>query len=228
LLKKSNGAKQHDQFMGQRMLIASFVSELFSSGQIRVPNPESEITVSDRQAALEIVRERSLRVALDYPGPAPAVNWPACEWALVQFYRACKALVYRGIDEETLHAGLQQPCPEAPLDSKHYSVDLIFIFLPELAKLARASSPTDPLVMILERWGSEWPLSSVGMKLTQPVEHIELRSDPRLWQYYLERITQRGDRSRESSTEVREGLASLRGTQANTSLELDLKESMQQ
>ena len=196
------------------MLLAQFISELFTSGQIRVPNPESVITVQDRQAALELVLERSERVALDYPGPAPAVDWTVCEWALAQFYRASQALVYRGIDSETLLAGLAVPCPDAAFESKHYSVDLIFIFLPELAKLARVTSPADPLVAILERWSSAWPLSSVGMKLSSPVEHSEFRTAPRLWQYYLERIQQRGDAARTALPDIRDGLTSLWGTQA--------------
>lgn len=194
------------------MYLTTFVSELFSSGQLCVPNPKTEISVFDRRAALELLRERAARVACDYPGTAPEVSWPVCEWALVQFFRACQGLVYRGIDEETLRTGLAQPCPDAPIESRHYSVDLIFVFLPELGKLARVTSPADPLVAILERWGSDWPHSSVGMKLTSPVEHSELRSAPRLWQYYLERIHQRGDAAREALADVREGLTSLRGT----------------
>ena len=196
------------------MYLTPFVSELFSSGQLRVPNPACQIAVTDLQTALELVQARAARVALDYPGSAPAVNAAVCEWALVQFFRASQALVYRDIGEETLRAGLALPCPAAPFESRHYSADLIFVFLPELAKLARVTSPNDPLVEILQRWSSAWPLSSVGMKLTSPVDHTEFRTAPRLWQYYLERIHQRGDTARAALDDVREGLTSLWGSHA--------------
>lgn len=196
------------------MLLAQFTAALFSTGQIRVPNPEYQITEDDRQATRAILRERFERVALDYPGQAPVIDWPACEWALAQFYRTAQAIVYRGIDEETVRAGLAMPCPPAELESRHYSVDLVFIFLPELVKLARLAAPGDPLLEILQQWSIDWPLSSVGMKLSQPPEHAELQTAPRLWQYYLERIHTRQDAQRSEYPEVREALALFAGTHA--------------
>lgn len=196
------------------MPLAQFISALLSSGQIRVPCPETPFTADDWMETRNILCERSERVALGYPGPAPAVDWPVCEWALLQFYRASQALVYRDIDAETLRDNLRNPCPPAPLESKHYSVDLIFIFLPELAKLARATSPTDPLLEILQEWSSAWPLSSVGMKIQQQVDHTAFQTAPSLWQYYLERIQSRQDNLRRDYADVREGLSLLLGTHA--------------
>lgn len=203
------------------MLLAQFTAALFSTGQIRVPNPEDQITADDWLAARAIMRERSERVALGYPGPAPAIDWAVGEWALAQFFRTAQAIVYRAIDEDTVRAGLALPCPPAALEPRHYSVDLIFVFLPELVKLARLAAPGDPLIEILQQWSIDWPLSSVGMKLSHPPEHMALQTAPYLWQYYLERIHTRQDKQRQEYPEVREGLILLAGARAQHFLALN-------
>ena len=56
---------------------------------------------------------------------------------------------------------LSQDCPGPVAADVHYSVDLVFRFLPDLLKFARSSSDQDPLLEYIVRWLHEWPLSCV-------------------------------------------------------------------
>jgi hypothetical protein len=197
---------------GAVVSLTQFTSELLETGRLRVPDPATEISPREIAAARELLAERADVVALDYPGEAPEVHWPSAVWALAQFFRATQAAVYRDLGEETIQRALAIAPPVAPLAAQHYSVDLVMVFLPELARFVRAASPKDPLLTILENWARQWPLSSVGMKFDLPVEHGQLASDSRLWQYYLERIVARKDTARSEHPDVRESLTQVLGT----------------
>ena len=72
-------------------------------------------------------------------------------------------LVFRDEPAAAIAEALGPPCPAPITPSTHYSVDLVFRFLPEVVIFARSAAAHDPLVEHLERFAREWPLSSVGM-----------------------------------------------------------------
>lgn len=149
--------------------LAAFVNDLWESGQIAVfdLDPADKAFPSNDDAWLQLQWLAS-EVQTALPGDNPGLSRPAAEWALAQFYRACRFLVHRAHGEEILRGDLNRPAPEAPSPAVCYSVDLTFRFLPDLHRMATNLSTDDPLVAILETWGVQWPLSSVGMKFTPP------------------------------------------------------------
>jgi len=172
--------------MGQ----VEFLHALFETGQVKV-GPLAGSPGADRIAAgagqavagapsatLEVVRAWDEANRLEFPGRAPPLVEAVAVRAAECFYRACQFTVYRDVDAPTVaelfaepvhvagerRAGEQRassdPKPTAP---HHYTVDLIFRFLPELYRLADRASSADPLCDGLRLWAAEWPLSSIGM-----------------------------------------------------------------
>jgi hypothetical protein len=127
------------------------------------------------------------------------------------FYRACFLAVQRDFDESTLRVLLSTPCPDGPPNSRHYCVDLVFQFLPDLYRLARGVAKEDPFLTILEGWAVDWPLSSVGMKLSTAVQVDSLLTDDGLARWYVQRIIAHRDTSRLSHPTVIEGVRTALG-----------------
>ncbi|MFO0820654.1 MAG: hypothetical protein U1A77_22085 [Pirellulales bacterium] len=156
-------------------MIQSFLSELFGQGKVRVELPSASAidsltrdftaqrsVAADEQLWNQLVAFDQVR-RYDFPGEAPALLRDASLWSVNQMHRACVATVLRELSAESLSTFLATPCPAGDPTATHYSVDLVFQFLPDLWRLARRASPVDPLVSILRQWGSQWPLSSIGM-----------------------------------------------------------------
>jgi len=140
---------------------------------------------------------------LDLAGDVPAIDWPAAEWATVQFYGACQLLVGRDVPALVVHRVLEHPCPAARGPATDFSVDLIFRFLPELYVRARQLAPADALVTALEAWSDTWTLSSVGIPLKPAAGNPAIDSfagSAPLWRLYLDRVAARhaADRWRDS------------------------------
>lgn len=213
--------------------LAQFVRQLWETGQVEVFDAgKPERFFDDREEAWLQLEWLASEEQLSLPGRAPAVSRPSAEWALAQFYRACSFLVHRTQFEAELRQALNSPPPEASSPSVCYSVDLVFRFLPDVHRLAQTASPNDPLVSILERWGQDWPLSSVGMEFAaaqksadESGEHSQ--SDERLtitddaapqfdlnpwWdddclrQLYIDRVLRRSDWSRLTDRRVEEAV----------------------
>src|SRR5262249_13871359 len=92
---------------------------------------------------------------------------------------------------------------EAPVSCQHYSVDLVFQYLPDLFQLAHGAAQDDPLLEILKHWSAQWPLSSVGIADIADPQIAPLLC-PELLPFYACRIIQRQDRSRLVHARVRE------------------------
>jgi hypothetical protein len=83
---------------------------------------------------------------------------------------------------------------------------LTFVFLPDLILLARSASEHDPLVSCLARWGSAWPLSSVGIRDVTLENVTELLDHRGLGQLYMDRILAKKDWSRVSDARTADAL----------------------
>jgi hypothetical protein len=89
------------------------------------------------------------------------------------------------------------------MPARHYSVDLVFQFLPDLTKLAGHVMAGDPLVEHLRNWANQWPLSSVGMNDVSPESLCGVAEHVGLLQYYVDRVIARRDVARLADPLVR-------------------------
>jgi hypothetical protein len=194
------------------MKLSQFLESLFDSGRVVVNRATGEISDDDRTSAREVLASAEQVRRLEVPGESPPWDEASGLWAAEMFFRACQCSVQRDIGAEAMQAmlGVERPAHTAAA-SEHYSVDLVFRFLPDLYTLAREASREDPLVPTLESWASLWPLSSVGMKDVAVLQIEPLVEDPVLLRYYAERIIAKRDGSRLSDPCVAEAVRAQLG-----------------
>jgi hypothetical protein len=154
------------------------LNEMWTTGRLLAVHP----VAMKEPAATEIDRwllsaEQVYRKQL--PPHAPVVNLDWARWAVQQFFRASQLLVHRDLGEQFILTGLETdpafltvlPVNDLPVNdlpahsSIHYSVDLVFRFLPDLNRLAKAASSSDPLLQQIQAWFDRWPLSGARMHL---------------------------------------------------------------
>jgi hypothetical protein len=187
-----------------------FLTSLFEDGRLSVP-PVAPLSGDEVRAAGEVLAEFEERYRLEMPAPMPPFAESAAQWAARRFYRACQLAVYRDEPEEVVRRELAEgPRPDDSPES-HYSVDLVFRYLPDLVNFAVSASQRDPLVEHLRRWARGWPLSSVGMRDVGEVS-IEGFADSRgLMRLYADRIILRADASRLSDGRARRAVQTALG-----------------
>jgi hypothetical protein len=172
-----------------------FLAALFADGRVAVPavGPLGAEVVSRADQLLEHW-ERQYR--LELPAGVPEFAVTAARWAATRFYRACQFAVYREVPAAVLEKELDDlPCPVASSEA-HYSVDVVFRYLPDLTRFARSAAGADPLVEHLRRWAQKWPLSSVGMRGVEGVSIDGFADSPGLMRLYADRVIATGDTSR--------------------------------
>lgn len=201
------------------MSVADFVSELFESGRVRIFSA-ARPTTEEIAEALPILVQIEADYRRSLPGRPPEFSLPAAEWSLHKFYRAAQFLIDRAANADTVESELAAPY-EACIDaSTHYSVDVMFQFLPDLARLSRAAATDDPLIKPLLKWAEDWPLSSVGMADVVPRGLSVVTDHPALLRLYVDRIIERGDRARLNCPVVRESVRAALGLHPELANEL--------
>lgn len=185
------------------MSISFFLAGLFENGRVKVAETEAvsrqEFSAIDRQ-----LHDEEARWRLDLPGSPPAFAMPAGRWAATRLYRACQFMIFRDWPQEKMADAFAEPCPANSADpATHYSVDVVFRFLPDLHRFARTAAENDPLVATLAEWGRDWPLSSVGMTGVVPGSIDGFIGDRSLRQLYADRIIARNDHYRLADPRVR-------------------------
>lgn len=185
------------------MKYASFLSALLESGRVRVPAP-AELPEEELRAGDKVLADFERVYRLELPGEPPPLDTRAVRWASVQFYSACQFAVFRDVPAEIVAEALAVRCPVPPSPAVHYSVDVVFRFLPDLARFARSAADNDPLLEPLRRWAHQWPLSSVGMAGVKDADVANLTVHPALLALYVDRILAARDRSRLGDQRVRQ------------------------
>ena len=189
------------------MALAQFISALFEHGRVRVSRSMDAISAEEAAEGDEVLAAVERHGRLEFPGESPDFALPAARWAAEKLYRACQLAVHRELTIEVLRAagpsapelGQIKVCPAAV----HYSVDLVFRFLPDLERLTRGVAAGDPLLGEIATWARAWPLSSIGMKNISP-EHLEaIVEHPGLLRYYADRVIAKRDASRMENPRVR-------------------------
>ena len=194
------------------MSIQSFLQQLFSDGQTSVDD-QQEISENDQEAVQQIMVEFEVEYRLTFPGKAPQFDSETGYWALRRFYHASQLTVYRDWGEDLFPKLFSDPAPQVDPVTSHYSVDLIFRFLPDLVRFAQSSAPKDPLITELNQWALDWPLSSVGMKLEEEVSLDPIVNHTGMMRFYVDRVIEKQDQSRTKHPKVEEILVSSVGLQ---------------
>ena len=183
--------------------LLTFVEKLFITGRVRLTTDEPP-TEDDLTAAVSRVVEFEQSLRLELPGSPPDVGEAALRWALLTIYQACQFQVYRHLGTTKLAERFGGEPPRGATAEAHYSVDLVFRFLPDLVKLARSGSPEDPLLVALTGWCEQWPLSSVGVSNLNPPHCEPILTDKCLLRLYVDRILRTQDTSRLSDQRIRD------------------------
>lgn len=183
----------------------NFLRQLTESGRVVIESAEAPdlatITKGDSWLA---DFEHQWRTQL--AGEAPSFDIAAASWAGQSFYRACQKLMDHDRNEETDHLGFPEPEFDKTAPRSHYSVDIVFRFLPDLLKFAKAREETDPLLIRISTWCSQWPLSSVSMANLDDAVDVDITGfadDPTLMQLYVDRIVRHVDLTRIDHPKVR-------------------------
>jgi hypothetical protein len=223
-----------------------FLQALFETGQVKVGpldgSPGDGLknagAAADRAAAvspgaLDVIRGWDAANRLEFPGRAPPLAETTAVRSAEVFYRACQFAVYRDVDAQTVATLFTEPVHESidggangkpATAADHYTVDLVFRFLPELYRLAHRAASADPLCDGLRLWAAEWPLSSIGMAAigaasTNPMTKGEANpddlatvcNDEGLLRLYADRVIARRDTSRLADPRVRAAVRTALG-----------------
>lgn len=149
------------------------LDELWHTGRLVAEHPVAS-SEPERDALVAWLRKAEFEYRKQLPSTPPPIDISSAMWAIQQFYRASQLMVHRELGEEFIRSGLETEPPEAPMTSIdsaivafasiHYSVDLLFRFLPDLQRLAIAASSSDPLLVQMNAWAARWPLSAARMQ----------------------------------------------------------------
>ncbi|MDA7951153.1 MAG: hypothetical protein MPJ24_06660 [Pirellulaceae bacterium] len=192
------------------MTLSHFLHSLFSDGKLGVGKVEPLDTI-DFDLAEEILETFESQFRKEFPGEAPVFNTKVASWAGLLFYRACQFLLFREYNEEQIEAALPYPLEEKSTPSIHYSVDLVFRFIPELLRFAKDVSEKDPLVNHIKKWAKDWPLSSVGIEIESEINIDSIVEHPGLLRFYIDRIISREDKERVKDHRVQQEIISTAG-----------------
>lgn len=199
-----------------RGMYPEFLTSLFEQGRACVGRL-APIDADQIAAANQVLCRYEAIDRMQAPGEAPAFILPAASWAAQQFYRACQLAVFRQHNDEDVRRELDHPFAGAHDAAAHYSVDLVFRYLPDLFRLASINAEHDPLLEILRGWAREWPLSSVGLVdraasgADRTLDVAVILEDPCLRILYADRVVLTGDASRLADPRVAEQVRAALG-----------------
>lgn len=184
------------------MELSNFIESLVNEGTVTVKGTLISFTEKDIQQTAITLQHYYLEDSLEMPYSAPAFSKDAALWAAEYFYKAVQLVVLRDEKEETVKQVLvpyhNQINPESI-----YSADLVLRYLPALFDLAKGLAPADLLVKELRTIAIQWPFSSVGIAMDEPVNNDIIFSSASLKQAYIDRIIQKQDKKRISGEAIK-------------------------
>ncbi len=196
----------------------TFLNTLFHSGELRISRSDAHFesrSINDALIHFESIWRNQL------PATLPKFVPDMASRASHVLFLLARAVVFREIEmEQTVSLIRKCGLTTSDLPEDHYSVDLVFQFLPQVTERAARISESDPLIDQLLSIGRQWPLSSVGMKSCAPDEIPLALQHPTLWKIYTDRIISRKDLSRVNLPVVRDAVAAAIGPFANLAPEI--------
>lgn len=201
-------------FSSPAATLAEFATTLFASGQAAVQR-DADLTAHEDEAARQLAAVFATVVeelpGTDAASPALSFSREAGLSALRFLYRLCLALADRAMTEAQVRVACAGMPPPAVTADELLSVDLALRHLPEIHRMARSMSESDPLIEGVEAAATRFPLSSVGIPLKEPADLALLQRSDSLWRLYLDRVLERQDVSRLDSPAVRAGVRDALG-----------------
>ena len=190
-------------------MLTTFLNSLFENGRVRVDTNEFT-EPADLQNAAEKLRELETFVRTDAPRGLPDLDLDCALRATMLLYKCCQLYVDQSASNaDSFNQTMQsfREIGDTQKPSTHYSADIVLRFLPTLWKLTQRVSRSDNLTELLETAGTYWPLSSVGMQLSESqFWHPVLDENSALQQIYIDRIIATQDESRIAEPKVRAGI----------------------
>ncbi len=170
-----------------------FCQRLFHDGVITAERWPLESTEHYRFVE-DMIRQADQQARLDAPGSAPDLDIAAAQWALSTLAWGVTLLVDRANSGTNFPLQLAKGEPAGDLACHHWSVDLAFRFMAEVAWRAQVAASEDPLVMELLAIATRWPLASAGTKVAwdQSRERVVM-TDPCLQRILADRTAERGE-----------------------------------
>ena len=198
------------------MDFSDFIQSVTLEGRAIVPPPDKVSPQALERAArcLQAIEEQ---VRLEMPRDPPDFDVDAALWAALMFFRACQFATFRDIDGQTVQTELNKLCPGDESPAKHYSVDLMFRFLPRLLHFSKSASEGDVLNECLLKIAARWPLSSVGVEGIEPKGVNILCQDASLLAFYVDRILASEDVSRLNEPAVADAVRAALGLHGDLS-----------
>lgn len=198
--------------------IAAFLRDLFETGDLALPRPGDSGRPEEPRELL-VNYESVWRQ--NCPGEPPAFDCGAAVAASQVLMAMCQAVIFRDTEVSDSQraidaAGLPTGDVVVSDPSQHYSVDLLFQFLPQLIERAKRVSRSDGLIPLLLSILKPWPLSAAGVAelhsdLSCPPGLQALMSHPSLWRMYTDRVLLRGDQRCLQHAETRVAVAAAIG-----------------
>ncbi|QDU59384.1 hypothetical protein Pan216_02120 [Planctomycetes bacterium Pan216] len=187
-----------------------FWKDLFEEGRLALP-AFAALTERELSQGASVLVAYEGRLRRELPSGLPKLEVEAVSWAGRNFYRASQFVVYRDVGAETINEELFPSWSGRVDASVHYSVDVVFRYLPDLVRFAGSAAPGDPLLEHLGRWARDWPLSSVGMEGIVGVDIAAIAGHRALMSIYIDRIIATRDTSRLADKRVREAVDAALG-----------------
>jgi hypothetical protein len=150
----------------------------------------------------ETLLEWDKEARLDAPYTAPELDLDTATWAASLFYRLCQFSAIREKGAGEIQRILEEEWRIPQTAAAVWAADLTLRHLPRLHQLVREISPGDPLLASLEKLGTTWALSSVGMPGIQNPALDLIRGNASLLRLYLDRIILSQDSSRLGNPQI--------------------------
>ncbi|OQP65945.1 hypothetical protein A3860_15255 [Niastella vici] len=160
-------------------------------------------SAEDIEAATQCLHQQYNYQAQELTGPIPAFHAGAAIWAAGFLYRAVQLTMLRDLGEDVVN-GLLLPFNGPVSPETILSVDISFRNLPNLLGLAKGLAPEDVLVKRLQAAATEWPFSSVGMKVEGIMNMDAIMNNACLRRAYIDRIIEARDSRRCNNVQVNE------------------------
>jgi hypothetical protein len=183
------------------MQLSVFITSLLTEGKVSVNGQLTPFEHKDLEKAGLVLIEFYKEDVTEMPYAAPEYSNNVAVWSAEYLYRAVQLTILRDVGEEILRQNLKAYSGEIN-PSVIYSADLMLRYLPTLFELAKGLAPADILVQELLRVALQFPFSSVGISLDQPVDDGMIFKNQSLKCTYIDRIIREKDKNRLKSSLV--------------------------
>ncbi len=168
--------------------LPSFLSDLFSHGEIVVANRLEAFTRAEEAEAQLLLEELHSEEQLNTPKAAIAFDPAAALWSAKFLYRAVQITLLRALDEDTIKKELRL-YPGTITPASICSADLCLRYVGDLFKLTKGLAPGDILLDYFKKLALQWPYSAIGWaSLPNKEQLFEILKHEGLRLLFLERL----------------------------------------